>query len=75
MKLKTRALALVAMGAAVTTFACSTFLPCDTCTANPTLPPRTTAPQPVPGAQGSGRAPWAPDPGTSRNGGAGAATT
>lgn len=58
MKLKTRALALVAMGAVVTTFGCSNFLTCDKCIANPNLPTSATADQLFIGAQVSVMAQW-----------------
>ncbi|MBA2685318.1 MAG: SusD/RagB family nutrient-binding outer membrane lipoprotein [Gemmatimonadaceae bacterium] len=58
MKIKSRALALVAMAAAITTAGCNSFLTCDKCTSNPNQPTDATADQLFIGAQVSLMAQW-----------------
>src|SRR5512140_1256803 len=58
MKMKSRALALVAMIAAVTVYGCNSFLACDKCKNNPNLPTTATADQLFIGAQVSLMAQW-----------------
>ena len=58
MKPMARAVVLLAMGAAGTTFGGSTFLTCDKCTANPNVPTSATADQLFIGAQVSVMAQW-----------------
>ena len=58
MKMKSRALALVAMIAAVTTYGCNSFLTCDKCKNNPNLPTSASADQLFIGAQVSLMAQW-----------------
>lgn len=58
MKMKSRALALVAMIAAVTVYGCNSFLACDKCKNNPNLPTSATADQLFIGAQVSLMAQW-----------------
>ncbi|MEO6210221.1 MAG: SusD/RagB family nutrient-binding outer membrane lipoprotein [Gemmatimonadaceae bacterium] len=58
MTTKSRALALVAMAAAITTFGCNSFLTCDKCISNPNQPTDATADQLFIGAQVSLMAQW-----------------
>ncbi|HLB07970.1 MAG TPA: SusD/RagB family nutrient-binding outer membrane lipoprotein [Gemmatimonadaceae bacterium] len=58
MKMKSRALALVAMIAAVTTFGCNSFLTCDKCIKNPNLPTSASADQLFIGVQVATMAQW-----------------
>jgi len=58
MKMKSRALALVAMIAAVTAYGCNSFLTCDKCKNNPNLPTTASADQLFIGAQVALMAQW-----------------
>ncbi|MEP7066938.1 MAG: SusD/RagB family nutrient-binding outer membrane lipoprotein [Gemmatimonadota bacterium] len=58
MKMKSRALTLVAMLAAVTTYGCNSFLTCDKCKNNPNLPTTASADQLFIGAQVALMAQW-----------------